>query len=93
MNTVKSIIDEHKYVHDKRVELEHFIYFGDTTEVPKADFANMCMQLAAMRQYENCLSARLENNNVVIINNNYFHKIDEEESKNDTNSKDEPIFE
>ena len=58
---VKRMIKEHSQLYVRLEKLNNFIYNQDTSHINKADFANMCMQLAAMRQYEKCLIARLNN--------------------------------
>lgn len=72
---IKRMVSEHSELHVKRVTLEDKIYNGDTSNINKADFANMCMQLAAMRQYEKCLEARLSNMDVIFENGVYLEKI------------------
>lgn len=68
---VKRIIKEHSQLYVRVQKLHNFIYNEDTSVVNKADFANMCMQLAAMRQYEKCLIARLNNAGISFENDAY----------------------
>lgn len=73
---VKRIVDEHKQLIVRIEKLNNFIYNEDTSHVSKADFANLCMQLSAMRQYERCLRARLANHGIAFEDNDYYLIID-----------------
>lgn len=75
-NFVKRLIKEHKDLYVRLCKLEDFIYNKDTSHIHKSEFANLCMQLAAMRQYEKCLRARLANNNIVFEDDVYSEVID-----------------
>lgn len=68
---VKRMIKEHSQLYVRLEKLNNFIYNEDTSVVNKADFANMCIQLAAMRQYEKCLIARLNNAGISFENGAY----------------------
>jgi len=68
---VKRMIKEHSQLYVRLEKLHNFIYNEDTSVVNKADFANMCIQLAAMRQYEKCLIARLNNAGISFKNGAY----------------------
>ena len=68
---VKRMIKEHSQLYVRVQKLHNFIYNEDTSVVNKADFANMCIQLAAMRQYEKCLIARLNNAGISFENGAY----------------------
>ena len=41
----------------------------------KVEFANKCIQLAAMKKYEEALRARLENAGIVFENGEYFERV------------------
>lgn len=73
---LKRIIEEHKQLVPRIEKLDSFIYHEDTSHVSKADFANLCMQLSAMRQYERCLRARLVNHGIAFEDNDYYLIID-----------------
>ena len=73
---VKRIVDEHKQLVVRIEKLNNFIYNEDTSNVSKADFANLCMQLSAMRQYERCLRARLANHGIAFEDDDYYLIID-----------------
>lgn len=85
---LKKLIDEHKQLVVRLEKLDKFIYHEDTSHVSKADFANLCMQLSAMRQYERCLLARLVNNGIAFEDNEYYLIIDRvgEPNKEDKSS-------
>ena len=68
---VKRMIDEHSQLYVRIQKLHNFIYNEDTSVVNKNDFANICIQLAAMRQYEKCLIARLNNAGISFENGAY----------------------
>lgn len=68
---VKRMVEEHSQLYVRLVKLNDYIYNKDTSHINKADFANMCMQLAAMRQYEKCLVARLNNAGVSFTDGAY----------------------
>ena len=70
---VKKMVEEHSQLYVRLTKLNDDIYNKDTSHINKADFANMCMQLAAMRQYEKCLVARL-NNAGVSFDNGAYHE-------------------
>ena len=75
-NFVKRLIKEHKELYVRLCKLENFIYNKDTSHIHKSEFANLCMQLAAMRQYEKCLRARLANNDIAFEDGVYSEVID-----------------
>lgn len=68
---VKRMIKEHSQLYVRLEKLHNFIYNKDTSFVNKADFINMCIQLAAMRQYEKCLIARLNSAGISFENGVY----------------------
>lgn len=70
---VKRMVEEHSDLYVRIAELHDDIYNKDTSHINKADFANMCIQLNAMRQYEKCLIARL-NNAGVSFDNGAYHE-------------------
>lgn len=68
---VKEMVEEHSQLYVRLVKLNDDIYNKDTSHINKADFANMCIQLDAMRSYEKCLVARLNNAGVSFENGAY----------------------
>lgn len=89
---VKRMVEEHSQLYVRIAELHDDIYNKDTSQINKADFANMCIQLNAMRQYEKCLIARL-NNAGVIFGNGLYHEcvaaVNTEEDAEESKEKDE----
>lgn len=76
MNTYqKDLIEEHSKLVVRINNLHNFIY-SDRSEIDdKIEFANKCIQLAAMTKYEEALRARLENAKVVFENGKYFENV------------------
>ena len=76
MNTYqKDLIEEHSKLVVRINNLHNFIY-SDKSEIDnKIEFANKCIQLAAMKKYEEALRARLENAKVVFESGKYFENI------------------
>lgn len=76
MNTYqKDLIEEHSKLVVRINNLHNFIY-SDKSEIDnKIEFANKCIQLRAMKNYEEALRARLENAKVVFENGKYFENI------------------
>lgn len=73
---VKRMIKEHSDLVDKIDLLEGYIYSERSEQDDKVEFANKCVQLRAMRVYENALAARLINAGIEISDGEYFEKID-----------------
>lgn len=76
MNTYqKDLIEEHSKLVVRINNLHNFIY-SDRSEIDdKIEFANKCIQLAAMTKYEEALRSRLENAKVVFENGKYFENV------------------
>lgn len=76
--SVKNMINEHKQLVIRIAELDEFVYSNPKAdEISRADFANMCLQLKAMRNYEEALAARLGNQGVRFIDGKYVTIVDE----------------
>jgi len=75
---VKRMIEEHADLQIKIFKLDAFIYSGDAKEicVPE-EYANACIQLKAMRNYEDALRARLLNHGIEENNGKYFEQVGE----------------
>lgn len=73
---VQRIIQEHKELYVRILKLDDLIYNQDTNHINRTDFANMCVQLVAMKQYEKCLSTRLHNNGVIVKDGLYLNVVD-----------------
>lgn len=76
MNTYqKDLIEEHSKLVVRINNLHNFIY-SDKSEIDdKIEFANKCIQLAAMKNYEEALRARIENTGITFENGNYFERV------------------
>ena len=76
MNTYqKDLIEEHSKLVVRINNLHNFIY-SDRSEIDdKIEFANKCIQLAAMKKYEEALRARIENIGITFENGNYFERV------------------
>lgn len=74
-NYQKDLIEEHSKLVVHINNLHNFIY-SDRSEIDdKIEFANKCIQLAAMKKYEEALRARIENAGITFENGNYFERI------------------
>lgn len=72
---VKNMMEEHAQLVKRIVALDDYIYSDKSDNDDKVEFANKCIQLAAMRQYERSLGARLENAGIVFIDGEYLEKV------------------
>lgn len=76
MNTYqKALIEEHSQLAVRTQNLNNYIYSEQSQNDNKIEFANKCIQLRAMKNYEEALRARLENADVVFENGQYFEKV------------------
>ena len=72
---VKRMIDEHTELVIRIQKLHNYVYSEASDKDNKPEFANKCIQLAAMKKYEEALRARLENQSVFFENGQYFEHI------------------
>ena len=72
---VKRMIDEHAELVVRIQKLHNYIYSEASDKDNKTEFANKCIQLAAMKKYEEALRARLENQGVFFENSQYFERV------------------
>ena len=72
---VNRMIDEHAKLVLNTSKLHDYIYSNNSDKDDKVEFANKCIQLSAMKKYEEALRARLENQGVFYENNQYFERI------------------
>ena len=78
INSSKCMIDEHSQLIINISNLHDYIYSDNSNnDDNKVEFANKCIQLAAMKKYEEALRARLENQGIFFENNQYFKRIGE----------------
>lgn len=74
-NFVKRMVEEHAALVVKIQKLHNYIYSERSDNDDKVEFANKCIQLSAMKKYEEALRARLENQNIIFDNGGYFEQI------------------
>ena len=72
---VKRMIDEHAELVIRIQKLHNYVYSEASDKDNKPEFANKCIQLAAMKKYEEALRARLENQGVFFENGQYFERV------------------
>lgn len=71
----KEMIEEHSGLVVRIQKLHDYIYSDKSNADNKVEFANKCIQLAAMKKYEEALCARLENAGIVFENGEYFEHV------------------
>lgn len=74
-NFVKRMVEEHAQLVVRIQKLHNYIYSEKSDNDDKVEFANKCIQLSAMKKYEEALRARLENQNIIFDNGSYFEQI------------------
>lgn len=87
---VKRMVDEHAELVVRTTKLHNYVYSDASDNDDKVEFANKCIQLGAMKKYEEALRARLENQGIIFDNGQYLEKlgeIKEESSCEETNCK------
>ena len=72
---VKRMIDEHAELVVRIQKLHNYVYGEASDKDNKPEFANKCIQLSAMKKYEEALRARLENQCVFFENGQYFERV------------------
>lgn len=75
------LIEEHKELTRRIYKLHQYIYGPDSDNEEKVEFANKCIQLAAMKKYEEALGARLFNVGVEVIDGKYMQEVEEPEAR------------
>ena len=71
----KEMIKEHGDLVIRIQNLHNYIYSDKSNADNKVEFANKCIQLAAMKKYEEALRARIENEGFVFENGAYFKRV------------------
>lgn len=91
-NFVKRMCEEHAELVVRIQKLHGFVYSNASDKTSKVEFANMCIQLAAMKKYEEALRARLENHGVFFENGVYLERVGciQCNSKNTSKEETEP---
>uniref|UniRef100_A0AAU8MHG0 Uncharacterized protein n=1 Tax=Geladintestivirus 6 TaxID=3233138 RepID=A0AAU8MHG0_9CAUD len=77
LDFVQCMVEEHSQLVVRTQVLHEYIYSDKSNDDNKAEFANKCIQLAAMKKYEEALRARLENQGVFFENGQYFERVSE----------------
>ena len=72
---VKRMLAEHQELVERIKKLDDYVYSDISDADDKVEFANKCIQLAAMKKYEEALRARLENQNIVCASCEYFERV------------------
>ena len=93
-NYQKEMIAEHSGLVVRIQKLHDYIYSDQSNADDKVEFANKCIQLAAMKKYEEALRARFVNAGIVFENGEYFEhvasiKADVSENNNKESGKQE----
>ncbi|MGN1300277.1 MAG: crAss001_48 related protein [Clostridia bacterium] len=71
----KRMIEEHSELFIRIQKLHNWVYSDKSNADNKVEFANKCIQLAAMKKYEEALRARFENAGIVFENGEYFERV------------------
>ena len=74
-NYQKALVEEHSNLVVRIQELHDWIYSDKPIKDDKIEFANKCIQLAAMTKYEEALRARMENVDSTFENGKYFERV------------------
>lgn len=72
---VQRMIVEHSELVVRTQKLHDYVYSERSDKDDKVEFANKCIQLSAMKKYEEALRARLENKDIYFDKGEYFVKI------------------
>ena len=75
LDFVKRMVEEHSQLVVRIKNINEYIYSDESNKDDKVEFANKCLQLSAMKKYEEALRARLENQGIFFENNQYFERI------------------
>lgn len=71
----KRMIKEHGDLVIRIQNLHNYVYSDQSNADSKVEFANKCIQLSAMKKYEEALRARIENEGFVFENGAYFKRV------------------
>ena len=75
LDFVQRMVEEHSQLVVRIKNINEYIYSDESNKDNKVEFANKCLQLSAMKKYEEALRARLENQGIFYENNQYFERI------------------
>ena len=71
----KRMTEEHCGLVVRIQKLHDYIYSDKSNADNKVEFANKCIQLAAMKKYEEALRARIENTGIMFNNGEYLERV------------------
>ena len=71
----KRMIKEHAQLYVRIQKLHDYVYSEQSDKDDKIEFANKCIQLTAMKKYEEALRARLENSHIHYVNGDYLERV------------------
>ena len=71
----KALVEEHSNLVVRTQTLHDYVYSDASNNDHRVEFANKCIQLAAMKKYEEALRARMENAGITFENGNYFERV------------------
>ena len=77
LDFVQRMVEEHSQLVVRTQALHEYIYSDKSDNDNKVEFVNKCIQLSAMKKYEEALRARLENQSVFFENGQYFERVAE----------------
>ena len=75
LDFVKRMVDEHSQLVVRTQKLNEYIYSDKSNKDDKVEFANKCLQLSAMKKYEEALRARIENTSIMFNNGEYLERV------------------
>ena len=75
LDFVKKMVDEHSQLFIRIQKLHEYIYSDKSNNDNKVEFANKCIQLSAMKKYEEALRARIENTGIMFNNGEYLERV------------------
>ena len=89
LDFVQRMVEEHSQLVARTQALHEYIYSDKSDNDNKVEFANKCIQLSAMKKYEEVLRARLENQSVFFENGQYFERVAEIKPSSNTTNQEE----
>ena len=89
LDFVQRMVEEHSQLVVRTQALHEYIYSDKSDNDNKVEFANKCIQLSAMKKYEEALRARLENQSVFFENGQYFERVAEIKPSSNTTNQEE----
>lgn len=88
----KALIEEHSQLLVRIEKLHNNVHSDESVNDTRSEYVNKCIQLVAMKKYEEALYARLTNVGIFCEEGNYFEKVAtinyEEQSSNNNKNND-----